>query len=317
MSDWPLLLDFAQRHHGQPLALATLVSTEGSSYRQPGARLLIASDGSYCGSLSGGCLEEGLALAAQEVIVSGEPRRDLIDTRPHFGCPGRLEILTESLSGSDLLAAVGRSLQERQSFVLATSLQGTRVVDSASVGDGFLEEVCPPIRLVVVGATSDLEPVFSFGQSLGWDCWRIVNDARQLESTPSRSGERVVALAAGEVAARFPRDDQTAVLVMSHHLATDLAYLGTLVTGGYPYLGLLGSRRRRETLLTSLGDAGLLENPRWTENFHAPVGLDLGASHPSSIALAIVAEVQAVLSGRKGGFLRERVQSIHLGRVAR
>jgi xanthine dehydrogenase accessory factor len=44
MSDWPFLFDFARKHRGGRLALATLVAREGSSYRQPGARMLIGAD---------------------------------------------------------------------------------------------------------------------------------------------------------------------------------------------------------------------------------------------------------------------------------
>lgn len=311
MSDWPLLLEFARQHQGEPLALASLVATEGSSYRKPGARLLISADGGYCGSLSGGCLEDGIARAAREVIASGLPRTDWIDTRPHFGCPGQLQIFTESLNASNLLGFVSESLASRQSFALQTTAAGTRPVRDSS-REGFVEEVTPFTRLIAVGGTSDLEPVFAFGQTLGWECLRVLSDRRVASSVPSMSGEKVVTVSAPDLLESFHPDDQTAVLIMSHHLATDLAYLRACVGRGYGYLGLLGSRRRRETLLSELGEQGLLENCDWTQKFHAPVGLDLGATHPTSIALAIVAEIQAVLAGRSGGFLRERVEPIHL-----
>ena len=47
------------------------------------------------------------------------------------------------------------------------------------------------------------------------------------------------------------------------------------------------------------------------EKLHAPVGLDIGADSPEAIALSIVAEIQAVLHKRAGGFLRERKGSIY------
>ena len=94
MSDWPFLFDFARKHGGSRLALATLVAREGSSYRQPGARMLIAEDGSFCGSLSGGCLEEGIANTARKVFAEGKPQRMVIDTQHadpirivHFSLP--------------------------------------------------------------------------------------------------------------------------------------------------------------------------------------------------------------------------------------
>jgi xanthine dehydrogenase accessory factor len=57
----------------QPWALATLVQTEGSTYRNPGARLLVDSDGDTLGILSGGCLEEEIDRRGQIVIENGSP----------------------------------------------------------------------------------------------------------------------------------------------------------------------------------------------------------------------------------------------------
>ena len=309
MSDWPFLFDFARRHSGKGLALATLVHREGSSYRQPGARMLIAPDGTFTGSLSGGCLEEGIALTARRVLESGNPERIVIDTRPHFGCPGKLHILIEPLSPS-LPAALESTLRQRKSLTLVTGPSGTRLDTKAAPGE-LLETVGPPPRLVGVGWTPDIDPVLAFAASLGWERHRVLRDERMLPETPSVAGESVVSLASPDFTATFRPDPLTAVLVMTHHLATDLAFLKEILPAGYGYLGLLGSRRRRETLLAELGSLGLLEDPTITDRFHAPVGLDLGGHHPATIALAIVAEIQAVLAGASGGFLRDRSGTIH------
>ncbi len=309
MSDWPFLFDFARKHRGGKLALASLVAREGSSYRQPGARMLIAGDGAFCGSLSGGCLEEGIANASREVLAGGRPRKMTIDTRPHFGCPGKLHILIEEISG-DVPAAVEQALQERKAVTLLTDDTGTRIASRG--GSGLLvERVEPPVRLIVVGWTPDIEPVLSFAASLGWQRHRIVREQRMIAETPRVAGEAIRALAAGELKEQYPPDAATAVLVMTHHLATDLAFLKEILPAGYGYIGLLGSRRRRETLLAELGALGLLEDPSVTDRFYAPVGLDLGGHHPATIALAIVAEIQAALAGAPAGFLRDRKGSIH------
>jgi xanthine dehydrogenase accessory factor len=309
MSDWPFLFDFARKHSGKRLALATLVAREGSSYRQPGARMLIAADGSFTGSLSGGCLEEGIARTARRVLETGAPERIVIDTRPHFGCPGKLHILIEPVS-AELPATIELTLRERRSLALVTGPSGTRIDTKAEPGE-LLEKAAPPPRLVVVGWTPDIDPVLALAATLGWERHRVLRDDRMLPETPSVAGESVVSLASPDFTATFRPDPLTAVLVMTHHLATDLAFLREILPAGYGYLGLLGSRRRRETLLAELGSLGLLEDPDITDCFHAPVGLDLGGHHPATIALAIVAEIQAVLAGASGGFLRDRSGTIH------
>lgn len=308
MSDWPFLFDFAHSHRGGRLALATLVTREGSSYRQPGARMLIAEDRSICGSLSGGCLEEGIASIAGKVFADGKPQRIVIDTRPHFGCPGKLHVQVEEIDIA-FIDRIESALRERRPVLLTIDSHGTRFA-AGETGD-LLEKVCPPPRLIAVGWTPDMEPVLEFAAKLGWELHRVLRDPRMIQETPRVAGETVQAQTAEEMVSSFKPDSATAVLVMTHHLATDLGFLRAILPAGYGYVGLLGSKRRRETLLAELGEWGLLENPAVTECLHAPVGLDLGGHHPATIGLAIVAEIQAVLAGAGAGFLRDKVGTIH------
>src|SRR3954470_3299138 len=85
----------------QPWALATLVQTEGSTYRKPGARLLVERNGRTLGVLSGGCLEEEVGRYGQDVIASGSPVLLSFDTRFLYGCDGRLKILVEPVRVAD------------------------------------------------------------------------------------------------------------------------------------------------------------------------------------------------------------------------
>jgi xanthine/CO dehydrogenase XdhC/CoxF family maturation factor len=88
--------------------------------------------------------------------------------------------------------------------------------------------------------------------------------------------------------------DFDAVVVMSHHLATDRKYLAELAGVDNRYLGVLGPRARRDRLLEEL--AGVA--PRLRERLEGPVGLDIGADSPESIALSILAELQSTLRER-------------------
>src|SRR5690606_30513696 len=90
---------YAQR--GDALVLATVVATIGSTYRKPGAQMLIAADGSGAGLLSGGCLENDLVERARAVLASGEPALVDYDARGPddviwgigLGCEGAMTIL--------------------------------------------------------------------------------------------------------------------------------------------------------------------------------------------------------------------------------
>lgn len=96
------ILRLFETHRAEPLALATLVAARGSSYRRPGARMLICGDGATAGSLSGGCLEDEVARCAVEVMESGTPSLMSFDTRRRFGCNGSIDVFVERLRGDFL-----------------------------------------------------------------------------------------------------------------------------------------------------------------------------------------------------------------------
>jgi xanthine dehydrogenase accessory factor len=105
--------------------------------------------------------------------------------------------------------------------------------------------------------------------------------------------ERVVLARPEELAQALDLSQFSAAVVMSHHLPSDVEYLRTLSATSLPYVGLLGPPARREKLLAELGPESQQLRPR----LRAPVGFNLGGRTPESIALAIVAEIQAFLHG--------------------
>jgi len=104
--------------------LATVVATAGSTYRKPGARMLIRSTGGHVGLLSGGCLEQDLAHHAQRVRGSREPVLVTYDQRREddaifgigSGCAGLMRILLEpACPGSSAAAALAHFAVASQS----------------------------------------------------------------------------------------------------------------------------------------------------------------------------------------------------------
>jgi xanthine/CO dehydrogenase XdhC/CoxF family maturation factor len=98
---------------------------------------------------------------------------------------------------------------------------------------------------------------------------------------------------------------------MTHHYLRDRSLLRFLLPSAARFIGILGPRKRTEALLEDLGEEGLSVTQEQLERLHGPAGLDIGAESPEEIALALVAEIQAALTGRQGGWLRERKGPIH------
>ncbi len=281
-----------QARPGEGFALATLVRTRGSSYRRPGARLLIDSTGRYTGALSGGCLEEEVAQRAQEVMVTGRPVLLNFDTRLRYGCNGAIDILLEKLH-PDLLEQLAASQAARRECLLATVYEksdalGTRLLPpgAAPPAHAFVQTIPAAIRLVLIGEGPDSAGLRGLAAVLGWD------------------------LIEAEEASALPPvlDRRTAAIVKTHNYGRDYAALEKLLPLGLPYLALLGPRRRRDQLLHALIEAGV----EVRSELFAPAGLDLGAETPEQIALAMVAEIQAIFAGASAASLRERKAPIHL-----
>lgn len=98
-------IDFTRRR----AALATVVKVRGSSYRSPGARMLITDDGKWVGSISGGCLEGDALRKARQVMSSNKPMTVTYDTREEsnqnlgigLGCNGVIDVLIEPINDGD------------------------------------------------------------------------------------------------------------------------------------------------------------------------------------------------------------------------
>jgi xanthine dehydrogenase accessory factor len=284
-------------------ALATLVQTEGSTYRKPGARLLVDSDGGTLGVLSGGCFEEEIARHGQKVIDDGSPVLLSFDTKRLYGCDGQLEILVESLPAAgpngNLITDVGRLLKNREVCRIRICFEGDALGSELLTFDalvaerrGLLIDTVPlPVRLLLFGTGPEIEPITQFCGNLGW----VVEHFGH----PS------------ELAEGFRPDAQTAAIVMTHNFGRDLLALDRLLPLQLHYVGLLGPRKRQAELLARLSEYRPFDFDTAVRNVFAPAGLDIGSEAPEEIALSIVSEVAAVLSERHGGFLRERRSDIH------
>ncbi|MDZ4701172.1 MAG: XdhC family protein [Rhodothermales bacterium] len=366
------------RAEGQGFALATVVRIGGSTYRRPGARLLIDPKGATWGTISGGCLEGEVAERALEQMKSG-----LAEVHPFTlgeddivlgfgtGCNGIVHVLIEPFApGGPVppLDAIAASAASRRSNVLATVLTGSgawrdavaghvavqdlglesipsgdlpeglheRIVRDArailedkrhaasrpawqnrtyetmsATAEVLFEALQPPIRLLLFGEGHDIAPVVRMAQSLGWEVWIVGRKPEEELARRFPGADRCIFLMhPEEVATRIATDGRTAAFLMNHSYLRDRALLAGLLPTQTPYLGLLGPRSRTARMLEELAETAPLPADADTRIF-GPIGLDIGTETPEEIALAALAEAQAILHGRGGGLLRKRTGPIH------
>lgn len=312
------------RAAGEALALAVVLRTAGSTYRKSGAWMLIAADGRYAGLLSGGCLEGDLREHAARVIAQGGAALVRYDTRGPddelwglgSGCEGAMDVLLTRVGGAEgwqPLEAIEQALAagEACAFGVVTAdlpggpRRGT-VVMQAPDGAGatttmaaadppagpdslFVVRVRAPLHLLLLGAGPDAQPVAELARFLGYRLTVVDHRSEYADRARFPAGARVIECRPAALAAHCDLARVDAAVVMSHHLPSDRDYLAALAHSPVGYVGLLGPPHRRERLLAELGaDAAALR-----ARLRAPVGLDIGARTPSSIALSILAQIHA------------------------
>lgn len=167
------------------------------------------------------------------------------------------------------------------------SSQSRYVVDDS--GTGILYSALVPVpRLLVLGAGPDAVPLVRMAAEVGWLVTVADHRPAYIDKGGFEAAEQVTTIDPPALAGEIDLETFDAVIVMSHHLNTDRTYLGQLATVGTEYVGVLGPPARKARLLEELGTAGEELRTR----LKGPVGLDIGADSPESIALSILAELQ-------------------------
>jgi xanthine dehydrogenase accessory factor len=335
----------------RPSFLATVVQTKGSTYRQVGARMLIVDENNTAGMISGGCLEHDIICHVQQQIPPYHPFVITYDTTTEadilwgfgLGCNGVVQVLVEPLELScNQLSFIAECFARHQPGMIATIVQADH---TASVGerlllhsDGsvesnvkdsvlsrtileearsmlfqaktghlqigqlevLLEVIQPPPSLILFGAGQDALPLAQFAKALGWHL--TVVDCRSQTATYDRFSiaDRII-LTRRSVLEQIQITSTEIVVIMTHNYEDDQAILPLVCSA--QYVGLLGSRQRAQRLQQAVGHY---------DQLHAPIGLDIGAETPEEIAIAIIAEIQAVLRDRTAGLLKHRQTPIHL-----
>lgn len=351
------------KKEGKKNALATVVKVEGSSYRQPGARMLVAEDGILTGAISGGCLEGDAlrkALLAinqkqNKLITYDTSNEDDVEFGVQLGCNGIVHILfeyiDESRSGNpmELLQKIADERQEAVMLTLFsldrnTSQIGTKLLyrkneiptenDFGLVEDiedvllrkvtvikkiklenadheALIEYISPPISLIIAGAGNDVQPVVKMADLMGWEV--TLGDGRATHSTEKRFPEakKVIVAKPEELVGSNKIDAQTYFVLMTHNYKYDLEVLKLLLETDCVYIGILGPKTKLNRMLDDLKNEGITITDKQLAKIYGPIGLDIGAENSEEIALSIIAEIKAVIEGKKGTSLKFKLDKIH------
>lgn len=170
----------------------------------------------------------------------------------------------------------------------------------------FIEQITPPLDLLLFGAGFDALPVLRFAKELGWRVTIVDHRAAFANQERMPEADRIIVSRGEDLPAELFADANSAAVIMTHNYERDRPILLRLLNSNCRYIGALGPKSRTAKLIEELRGAGETFDENNLGKLHAPIGLDIGSETPEEIALAVVAEIKTTLTGRRGGFLREK-----------
>ena len=317
---------------GRGVATATVVRTERSAPREPGAVLAVSDDGEVAGSVTGGCVEPAVYEEARDVLAGGEPRlrtygiADEEAFEVGLPCGGTVHIFVDALD-RDLVPQLAEAIRAERPVALATRVSGPEigskrlVFAEGSDGDAvegtartmlargetglveagdaqvFVLSFAPRPNMYVFGAIDHAGAVAHVGRFLGYRV--TVCDARARFVTRERfpDADELVVAWPDEFLRGAPVDERTAICVLTHDQKFDVPILKAALERHAGYVGAMGSRRTTAAREERLRAEGVSDDD--LARVHAPIGLSIGARTPEEVAVAIAAEIIAVMREKR------------------
>jgi xanthine dehydrogenase accessory factor len=293
---------------GEPVYLATVAKTFGSSPRPPGSLAALVASGRFVGSVSGGCMEEDLVARLREgrlppkfpaVITYGVTQEEA--RRFGLPCGGKLELVLERLDSAVPLKRILDKVDERQLLIRElcldtgeASLHPATVREQFSCDDKTMRKLFGPgWRLLLIGAGQLSRFVAQMGLALDYEV--IVCEPREELASLWRVDGAVIDEGMPDDAVQVLADECCAVLALTHDpKLDDMALLEALESSAF-YVGALGSHANNDKRRARLATLGV--SPENLARLHGPVGLPIGSKTPAEIAVAVLAGVTAARHG--------------------
>ena len=301
---------------GKGAALATVIETWGSAPRRTGSQLAINGQGEIVGSVSGGCVEGAVIVEAIESIHEGDARElefgvsDGDAFAVGLACGGTIRILIEPIGTvlpEQMLADLITARAARRPIAYEVDLAAnTRALhrsgfearfrmDRSGFEEGsrrFIAIHNPPLRMIVVGAVHIAQALMPMAQMAGYD--PVLVDPRETFATPARfPGQKIMNDWPADAIAEIGLDTRCALVLLTHDPKLDDPALEIALRSVAFYIGALGSKRTHAKRIARLEGLGFTSKD--IARIHGPVGLDIGASSPSEIAVSIMGQITQVL----------------------
>ncbi len=299
------VLDDLITWNGQGLrtALVTLICIDGNTPRPIGAQMAVAEDQRFSGYLSGGCIEQAIALEACHAIQAGQNRlvrygkgSAYLDLQ--LPCGSGLDLYFDQGLTSGLMRSIAQRRVARRPFTLATDIKRgeSRIEDTVREpacelrGDVFHRVHLPPVRVLLAGGGPALIAIAALFHVAGLNM-HIVTPDDTVRTELSARGIRAYGLTDARAIDEGFGDAWTVAVVAFHEHAWEAPVLARVLARPYFYVGVMGSRKAHEMRVAQLRDMGVGEED--IARLKSPIGVIGGAKSRVTLAAGILTDVLA------------------------
>ena len=300
---------------GERVFVACVAEHTRGSPGTAGAKLLVAEGGGLHGTVGGGMMEHRLVEQARALLRAGgaQPEKHTLvhsDTaegeRSGMVCEGSQSNVFCMLAGGRdqaIVNAIAAALREDRPVWMAIDASGLRLLDRdpdfsrppfALFGEGdswrYEEDLLNRRRLAVIGGGHCAVALAEVMARLGYRTQ--IFDTRTEVVTHDRAAAVGTVSHVADYAAASPLigyPELTAVVVMTADFQTDVRALLGVADQPFPFVGLMGGRRKIGRIFALLREEGMAQET--LDRVHAPVGLDIGSDTPEEIAVSVAAQI--------------------------
>ncbi len=329
------IIDYvAQNSNENKFVLATVVHLEGSSYRKPGVRMIIANNGKAFGNVSGGCVEKEIIRQSQSVFKSKIPKIIKYDGRFRLGCEGIITILIEPFKlNKNFISEFNSSIEKRLSIYSSSAykleqVENLKLGTQIEIGEQkfsfrknfspkyqkdilcFKQSFPPIFRLFIIGAEHDAVQLCKSASLLGWEVTIVAPPDEDKTIHFFKGAKNFITPIIKSFETNFI-DKQSAIILMTHSFNKDIQYLITLKETFPAYFGLLGPSKRREKVIEKFLEHYPDCSIKFLDQLRGPAGLDIGAESPSEISISILSEILSVIRQKNALALSTKNGNVH------
>src|SRR5260370_18818179 len=318
------------REGGKKVAIATVVQAYGSAPRRPGAKMAIAEDGQFVGSVSGGCVENDVVEHAKQVLEEDHPRlvpygiSDEMAFNVGLACGGQIEVFIQPFGrafptekpvafayvvdgegqGNGLLAwesgkhrgslGQGDALDERVAEdAVARLREGKSGLISYDGGIKVFVDTYPSQPTIVIFGGVHIGVALAHLAKASGGFRVVVVDARGAWATPERfaDADEIHVMHADDYLKGHPLSTNSYVAVLSHDPKLDDPALFGALQSEARFVAAIGSPTPQRERRERLQAAGITDEQ--PARLQGPIGLDIGAQSPEEIGVATLAQIIA------------------------